>query len=343
MRTSPLRRGVLPRLTAAALVAVTAAAAVACSSDDGPRETDHPTVVASTDVWGSVAQAVGGEHAEVTSLFNSPGADPHEFEPSMADTAKIEDADVLVYNGGHYDAYVEGAAESSHALQVNAASLLPGGVESLGGHSHGDDDHDHGGDDHEGHDHEGDTADGHEGHDHSAGANEHVFYDLALVGQVADKTADALAEVSPMNAQYYRDNAAQFNEGITGLRGRLAAIKAAHDGTDVAATEPLSSYLLDEAGLVDIAPPAFTAAVENGQSPSAADVATFTDLLRERRAAVLLYNTQAVDPATQTVLQIARRSMVPVVELTESLPSGVTDYLSWQSAQIEQLEQALNA
>jgi len=37
-----------------------------------------------------VAAAVGGEHAEVTSLFNSPGADPHEFEPSMADTAKIE-------------------------------------------------------------------------------------------------------------------------------------------------------------------------------------------------------------------------------------------------------------
>lgn len=327
MRTSLNRRGSLRRLTATALVAATALAAVACSSDDGPAETDHPSVVASTDVWGSVAAAVGGEHAEVTSLFNSPGADPHEFEPSMADTAQIEDADVLVYNGGHYDAYVETAAESSKALQVNAASLLPGGVESLGGHDHEDGDEDE-----------------HAGHDHSHdGANEHVFYDLALVGQVADKVADALAEVSPMNAQYYRDNAVTFNEGISGLRGRLAAIKKAHDGTDVAATEPLSSYLLDEAGLVDIAPPAFTAAVENGQSPSAADVATFTDLLQNRKAAALLYNTQAVDPATQTVLQIARRSDVPVVELTESLPSGVTDYLAWQSAQIEQLEQALNA
>ncbi|GAA3951046.1 metal ABC transporter solute-binding protein, Zn/Mn family [Gordonia caeni] len=333
MRTSPNRRGTLRSLAATTLVAATALAAVACSSDDGPRETDHPSVVASTDVWGSVAAAVGGEHAEVTSLFNSPGADPHEFEPSMADTAKIEDADVLVYNGGHYDAYVETAAESSRALQVNAASLLPGGVESLGGHDH----------DHEAGD-EDEHADEHAGHNHSHdGANEHVFYDLALVGQVADKTADALAEVSPMNAQYYRDNAVAFNEGISELRGRLAAIKKAHDGTDVAATEPLSSYLLDEAGLVDIAPPAFTAAVENGQSPSAADVATFTDLLQNRKAAALLYNTQAVDPATQTVLQIARRSNVPVVELTESLPSGVTDYLAWQSAQIEQLEQALNA
>ena len=99
------------KVLATVLIAVFGVVVAGCA-DDSTRTTDHPAVVASTDVWAAVARAVGGEHADVTALFNSPGADPHEFEPSMADTAKIEDADVLVFNGGHYDAYVETAAQS---------------------------------------------------------------------------------------------------------------------------------------------------------------------------------------------------------------------------------------
>ncbi|MFZ2509525.1 MAG: zinc ABC transporter substrate-binding protein [Gordonia sp. (in: high G+C Gram-positive bacteria)] len=318
----------LRRFAAAALVAVTGFAAAACTSadDSGPPQNDHPQVVASTDVWGSVASAVGGAHAEVTALFNTPGADPHEFEPSMADTAKIQDADVLVFNGGHYDAYVETAAADSTALTVNATAIALGDDAAA----------DHAGHNHSDHNHSDD-------HSHDDGANEHVFYDLAAVAQVADRVAAALSQVAPAHADYYRANADQFTSGIADLRARLAAIKAAHNGTKVGSTEPLSAFLLTEAGLVDVAPAAFAAAVENGQSPSAADVATFTDLLTNQVIKALIYNTQAVDPATLTVLQIARRSSVPVVELTESLPEGVTSYLDWQSGQIGQLEQALNS
>lgn len=311
------------RVLATVLIALLGVVVAACSGEKTPRTTDRPVVVASTDVWASVARAVGGEHAEITALFNSPGADPHEFEPSMADTAKIEDADVLVFNGGHYDAYVETAAASSAALKVDATALATGET----GDEHADHDHDHAADDHAGHDH---------------AINEHVFYDLPLVGRVADATADALATIAPMHAQYYRDRAAAFNDGIAGLTARLAAIKTRHDGAEVAATEPLSTYLLEAAGLVDVAPPAFTAAVENGQSPSAADVAAFGDLISGRRIAALVYNTQAVDPATRTVLEQARAASIPVVDMTESLPAGVTDYLSWQSTQIDRLEEALD-
>lgn len=322
----------LRRCAAAALVAVTGFAAAACTSaeDSGPPRNDHPRVVASTDVWASVASAVGGEHADVTALFNTPGADPHEFEPSMADTAQIQDADVLVFNGGHYDAYVETSAADSNALKVNATAIALGDEAAAehAGHDHNHGDHKHG---------------DHEHGDHEHGANEHVFYDLAAVAQVADQVAAALAQVAPAHADYYRANATEFTGGIAELRGRLAAIKSAHDGTKVGSTEPLSEYLLADAGLVDVAPEAFAAAVENGQSPSAADVAKFTDLLTDGTIKVLVYNTQAVDPATLTVLQIARRSSVPIVELTESLPAGVSSYLQWQSGQIGQLEHALNA
>jgi zinc/manganese transport system substrate-binding protein len=306
------------RLTAAVLATTIALTATACSSDDaaGPQTTDHPTVVASTDVWGSVARAVAGDRAEVSSLVNSAGNDPHEFEPSLSDTAKIEDADVLVFNGGHYDAYMELAAIGTRARSVNASAVA--GIELP--------DHDH-----SAHTHDSRTA------------NEHLFYNLAVVKQVADQTATALAQVSPANTEYFKANAATFNKGITGLQDRVAAIKKAHKGTKVASTEPLSSYLLEDAGLVDIAPRSFVDAVENGQSPSAADVAKFTDLLQQHEIKVLMYNVQSVDPATQTVKQLAQRANVPVVEVTETLPTGTTDYLQWQGDQISRLQQALDA
>ncbi|MBM7277848.1 zinc ABC transporter substrate-binding protein [Gordonia rubripertincta] len=295
-----------------------------CSSDSGNGD-DTPTVVTSTNVWGAVASAVAGDKATVTSVYTNTEGDPHEFEPSAADTATIADADILVMNGGHYDAYMEQAAKSSGATVVDAYALTRS-------------------DDHDAHDHDADdhSADDHAEHDHGD-ENEHVFYDLPVVAEVADKVADALAEQDPANAETYRANAKTFTTGIDELRGEVAAIRKAHDGTKVAQTEPLAGYLLTEAGLIDAAPAGFTQAVEEGQSPSAADRAAMQDLLASRGAAVLIYNVQAVDPVTQAMLDVAKSAKVPVVEFTETLPDGVTDYLVWQRAQVDALAAALDA
>ncbi|MCR8896760.1 zinc ABC transporter substrate-binding protein [Gordonia sp. GONU] len=304
-------------LAAAGVLSAAALVLTGCSSDSGNGD-GTPTVVTSTNVWGSVASAVAGDKATVTSLYTSTDGDPHEFEPSAADTATVADADILVMNGGHYDAYMEQAAKSSGATVVDAFELA------------GSDEHDAG-------DH---TDHGDAGHDHGT-ENEHVFYDLPVVAEVAGKIADALSEQDPENAATYRANAETFTSGIDGLRTELAAIRKAHDGTKVAQTEPLAGYLLTEAGLVDAAPAGFTQAVEEGQSPSAADRAAMQDLLASRGVAVLIYNVQAIDPVTHAMLDVAKSSKVPVVEFTETLPDGVTDYLAWQRAQIDALATAL--
>lgn len=315
-------------LAAAGVLSAAALVLSACSSDSGGSD-GPPTVVASTNVWGSVATAVAGDKAQVTALYNNADGDPHEFEPSAADTATIADADILVFNGGHYDSYMEEAAANSDATAVDAFALL-------GGDEHAEADHAEG--DHS----EGAHSDG--AHDHSHDdQNEHVFYDLPVVAQVADKVADALAEQDPANAETYRANAETFTTGIDGLRAKLTTIREQHAGTEVAQTEPLAGYMLTEAGLVDIAPAGFTQAVEEGQSPAAADRAALQDILADRRAQVLIYNTQAVDPVTQAMLDVAGSAGVPVVKFTETLPDGVTDYLVWQGAQIDALTAALGS
>ncbi|ALG85895.1 metal ABC transporter solute-binding protein, Zn/Mn family [Gordonia phthalatica] len=291
------------RALLALLALLTAAVATACAGSDGPVATDKPVVVTSTDVWAAVASAVGGEHADVRALYSSPDGDPHEFEPSSADTARVQDANLILMNGGHYDEFLAQAAEGAKGAKVVADEVRV---------------------------------------DKSRG-NEHVFYDLAAVADTAKAVAEELATIAPVNAEHYRANAAKFVEQIDGLRASLADIKKKHAGTEVVSTEPLAVALLTDAGLVDIAPSGFVDAVEEGQSPSAADRATFDDLLTSRRARVLIYNTQAVDSSTKAVLATAGKAGVPVVQFTETLPEGVTDYIAWQRAQIDALAKALNS
>lgn len=325
------------RRTLAATVALIGASALAlagCSgSDDGTAASGTPTVVTSTNVWGSVASAVAGDKATVTTLYTNAEGDPHEFEPSAADTAKVSDADVVVMNGGGYDAYMEKAVEGSDIPTINAYDIFQG-------------DHDHGSGEGSGAGSESGSDSGTAGdHDHGehdhGDQNEHVFYDLPVVAEVATDLANALAEKDPANVDAYRANAEAFGTKITGLRDELATIKKDHDGTKVAQTEPLAGYLLTEAGLVDASPAGFTQSVEEGQSPSAADRAALEDLLTSKTVHAFIYNTQAVDSVTEAMLSVAERSGVPVVRFTETLPDGTTDYIAWQQGQIDALSAAL--
>ncbi|MEE3853145.1 zinc ABC transporter substrate-binding protein [Gordonia sp. LSe1-13] len=326
--------------TTVAMIGAGALALSGCSDDNGTDASGAapgtPTVVTSTNVWASVASAVGGENATVTAMFTDPSADPHEFEPSAADTAEVADADLVVLNGGHYDQYLEDAVADTGVPAVNAFELFE--AHASDGEAQ-ESDSAESGDDHAGHDH-GDHD--HADHDHSA-MNEHVFYDLEVVGEVATQVGDQLAEIAPDHADTYRANAEAFNAEIDGLQENLAQIRTAHDGTEVAQTEPLADYLLAEAGLVDAAPAGFTQAVEEGQSPSAADRAALEDLLTGHEVHSLIYNTQAVDSVTEAVLATAQGANVPVVEFTETLPDGVDGYVAWQTAQIDALRTALDS
>ena len=64
-------------------------------------------VVASTDVYGAVVQAVGGDRVTVTSLISDPAADPHSYEAPPAAAAAVARARLVVVNGGGYDEFAE--------------------------------------------------------------------------------------------------------------------------------------------------------------------------------------------------------------------------------------------
>ncbi|MEJ8279520.1 metal ABC transporter solute-binding protein, Zn/Mn family [Pseudonocardia spirodelae] len=336
MSRSPLR----PAALVAGLAAL-ALGATACGSGqvDAPTSADTPQVkiVASTDAWGAVARAVGGNYAQVTSVIDSPDVDPHGYEPTPQNAATVGGAQLVLMNGGGYDAFMTDlvAASGSRAPVVDAVEVS--GIEGATEAAADDHAHDHAAEasGEAGHEHEGEHAHG--------SFNEHVWYDPDTVTTVAQQLADQLGRIDPGAAEYFRTNAATLAGGAAQLKSKATEIGRAHPGATVAVTEPVPDYLLDAAGLKNATPQEFSAAVEEGTDPPAAVVAQMLGLFTANPpVGALVLNSQTTSPTTDQVRSAAQQAGVPVVEMSETLPQGTTDWVQWMNANLDELAGALN-
>jgi zinc/manganese transport system substrate-binding protein len=261
-------------------------------------------VVAAENVYGDIAQQIGGPHVHVTSILSDPNADPHLFEPGSGNALAVATAAVAIQNGVGYDAFMtklEHAAPNAKRSVLTIADVL--GVS------------------------------GRE-------ANPHLWYDVPDLGRIAGAIAGALERADPAHGKSYRAGLARFDASIGPLRRAVAQISASFPGSAVAYTEPVPGYLIDAAGLKNLAPSTFTRAIEDGTEPSPQAFAAMNALMTQRRVRVLLYNTQAVSPITASVRDAAARARIPVVGVTELLPPH-RSFQQWQLAQVRQLAAAL--
>jgi zinc/manganese transport system substrate-binding protein len=273
----------------------------AASAEDGV------SVVASTNVYGDIAATVGGPAVQVTSIIGDPSADPHSFEASARTQLTVSRADVVVENGGGYDAFLDTLLSSTgtDATVVNAVDVS--GKQAAGGE-----------------------------------LNEHVWYDVPTMREVAGRIASALAAVDPGNAATYTANAADLTGRLDGLIDEEAAARTAIDGAGVAVTEPLPGYLLDALGAEDRTPTEFSKAIEEGNDVSAAVLEQTLQLLRSGSVRALVYNEQTTGPETQLVLHAARNAGIALVPVTETLPAG-QDYVSWMRRNVDAVAAALSS
>ncbi|MEL0075630.1 MAG: metal ABC transporter substrate-binding protein [Ilumatobacter sp.] len=200
----PKRRG----LALAAVLPFTIAACSSAASDTGGSDATNVateaeittettstdiSVVATTTIWADVTSAAlcGLDIPAVM----PPGADPHIFEPALADRATLEAADLVVANGlyleeGMVDLLSTVAAEGVLVIELTENADV---LEFGGGHDdhddHESDDHDeHESDDHD--DHESDDHDDHDDHDHSGG-DPHIWFDPLTVADVVPTIVEA--------------------------------------------------------------------------------------------------------------------------------------------------------
>lgn len=263
-------------------------------------------VVASTSVWGSVASAVGGQTVDVSSVISSPDQDPHSFEASARTLLQVKEAELVIVNGGGYDDFMASMISSSGT----SAPVLD--AVTISGHRA--------------------TA------DHPL--NEHVWYDVQSVKKVALEVASQLSRLAPAHRADFTANADAFNRKLDGIAATERQIRAADGGTGVGITEAVPLSMLEAMGLRNRTPLSFSAAVEEGTEVSARALAETLDLYSQHKVAALVYNEQTTGPVPEQVLAAAVAAGIPVVAVTETLPTATT-YLRWMTHNVTMVRQAL--
>lgn len=305
-RRAARRAAVLAATTALALTGL-AGCGQSAAPAQAPSTPGTVNVVASTDVYGSIATAIGGDHVHVTSIIHSPDADPHEYESTPNDAVAVGQAKVLIANGGGYDEFAGKllAASDNGAAQAIDVSKLSG-------------------------------------LDTGESFNEHVFYSLPTMAKLADTLVADLGKADPADAASFTANATAFKAQLDGLNTKLATIKAGHNGARIAITEPVALYLTEASGLVNATPEAFAHAVEDGNDPPAAVLQQTLALFQgPDKVSALVLNGQTESAITNQVQQAAESAQVPVIKVTETMPAGTMDYVTWMGGQIDQLGAAL--
>ena len=274
------------------------------------------TIVASTNVWGDVAKSIGGDRVQVVSIIENFAQDPHSYEASARDQLAVNDADLIVANGGGYDPFIDALAKSAGNENVVYAYLS---------------------DELEAED-ENPKDDGHN-HDHSDG-NEHVWYDFHVAEDFASRLAGALAALDPEYSTLYSDNLVVFQSEIEILEDRMAEISGKYSGASFVASEPVANYLLIEIGLKDLTPKSFSQAIEEELDVSPKDLLEIQNLFKAKAVDVFVVNPQTGSVQIDGLVELAKQNGVAVVEMSELLPAG-SRYYDWMDLNIANLEAAL--
>jgi zinc/manganese transport system substrate-binding protein len=259
-------------------------------------------VVAAENFYGDVAQQIGGDAVSVTSILSNPDQDPHLFETSPSAVRDIAAAQVVIQNGIQYDPWMEGLLK----VMPRPGRVVITAADLM---------------------------------HRTAGDNPHLWYDPATMPAVAKALAAALTAADPAHADNFDARLKSFLASLQPLDDKVASIRKKYAALPVTATEPVFSYMAAALHLTMLNQ-RFQLAVMNDTEPSAGEVAAFERDLETRKVRLMFYNKQVSNNLVQHLADLARKSNVPVVGVTETAPPG-RSYQDWMLTQLEATEKAL--
>ncbi|HEU4963616.1 MAG TPA: metal ABC transporter substrate-binding protein [Bacilli bacterium] len=262
---------------------------------------------------------VAGDYADVDVLVPA-GTEPHDWEPTPRDVAKVADADVLVYNGAGFESWVDSviASVDSPTLQAVEAShgvnLLEGFPEEEEGHFHRHEEH---------------------------VLDPHIWLDPVLAQHEVQTIAEALVQADPAHAEAYRQNAASYVKNLQQLdrsyREGLQQLDRREFVTNHTAFTYLAArYDLEQVPISGITPE---------QEPSAAELAEIVKFAEAHDVQTIFFETLASPKVAETVArEIGAETAVlnPLEGLTDEERAQGLDYVGVMNQNLQALERALS-
>lgn len=144
-----------------------------CRSQNTSPPTDTLSVVTTTTMLYDLAKQIGGSKVTVSGLMGS-GVDPHQYRASAADISKMQNAQVVIYNGLHLEGKMGDVFQSIKSEDKKVICVSDGIDENLLLKN-------------------GEVPD------------PHIWFDVSLWRLAAEEMQKGFSQADPDNSEYYRE------------------------------------------------------------------------------------------------------------------------------------------
>lgn len=282
--------------------------ALAHHSNTNTADAGKLRVVASFYPMYFFASEIGGDRVSVTNITPS-GAEPHDYEPSTQDMARIESADVLVLNGS-VEAWADkekGALAGSQVTIVTAGQgLLTKQLTE-----------------------EGETM-----------SDPHIWLDPILAKQEARAIAQGLMKADPANADYYAQNEQALDAKLDQLDSDYKIGLAECSNKNIVTSHAAFAYLSERYGLNQVA----ISGLSPDEEPSSAQLAKVADFARANKVKYIFFESLVSPKLSQTIAtEVGAQTKVldPIEGISDEDMANGDDYFSVMRSNLQNLKIAL--
>lgn len=270
-----------------------------------------PKIITTNYPLAWMAGRIGGDAMEVS--FPAPAdGDPAFWEPSEADVAAFQSADLILRNGATYEKWAD-KVSLPESTQVDTAKGFADRfivIEETVTHSHG--------------------SDGDHSHD---GVAFTTWIDLGQAIQQADAIRSAFGALLPAQAATFDANFAALRKELEALDAEMALAAQAVGNAPLVASHPVYQYLARRYGL-NIR----SVLWEPETVPDDAAMADLTKILASHPAKVMLWEGE---PAAESVKKLADLGIKSLVfDPCGNRPDEGADFLTVMRANLTNLGQA---
>lgn len=249
------------------------------------------------------------DNVEVVNLTDNNVGCLHDYQLTTKDMRTLNDADVLILNGGDMELFLEDVVTMYPSLEVIDASehisLLEGIEHVHGEEAHSEEIHTedfHGADSHN-----------HEGHVHSD-INGHVWLDMNRYLVQIETIANALSKYDMDNADLYLKNANIYMDKVSKLKDEFEETFSKLAGLEIVGFHGAFAYLADELSFDMI----YSLDMDSDTVLSAGEIATVIEEVKQHKVKYLLAEDQYSKDIAKRIAEETNAN----VYLLETLVSG---------------------
>ncbi|MBO5179217.1 MAG: zinc ABC transporter substrate-binding protein [Clostridia bacterium] len=253
----------------------------------------------------------GAENISVTNLTSTDVGCLHDYQLTTANMLMLNEADILIINGGGMESFVQKAIDNCENLKIINASE---GILEI-------------------HNEEHETT--HEEHEHNHGENAHIWVSVSLYIEQVENIRNELCKINPKNAEVYNKNAEEYINKLEKLKLEMHSELDNIINKDIVTFHEAFEFFAEEFDLNIVA----VIEREPGTYPSAGELVDIIKIVEKTDAKAIFTEPQYFENAANIIANETGRKLYEL----DPIVSGEFTKEAYEEAMRENLKTLIKA